>query len=138
MRSFSNSGLFSSSVKSKSPTGVAEITHGKERLNEDRMLDEWSPPAVGLLELCSDEIGVDVGISQHFECIRILQGRVSEERCSTHIPFPSDSVAVGAHRGALERGISLTIVDQPDRPMKTGSSNLKEPPYMKWHSTVFS
>jgi hypothetical protein len=47
-------------------------SHGKERHNEDRMLDEWSQPAVCLLELCSDEIGVDVGISQHFESIRIL------------------------------------------------------------------
>jgi hypothetical protein len=48
--------------------GVAEITRGKERCNEDRMLDEWSQPAVCLLELRCNEIGVDIGISRR-RCI---------------------------------------------------------------------
>lgn len=52
--------------------GVAEITRGKERRNEDRMLDEWSQPAVCLLELRCNEIGVDIGISQHFKGTRIF------------------------------------------------------------------
>jgi hypothetical protein len=60
------------------------------------------------------------------------------KNASRHLQFLSDSVAVGAHRAALETGTSLTIADQPDQPMKTGSSNLKKEPYVKWHSTAFS